>query len=186
MKSVDNIELKRVSDLNPYEKNSRVHSEEQIEQLVDSIKTWGWTIPILIDEENTVIAGHARLSAGQKLEYDEIPCIIAKGWTEQQKKAYVIADNKLAENSNWDMGIFYQELKSLTEEGFDLKLVGIDENFQLDFTNDYTPSINFGEVTEDDIYKAQENQQQLGNQEVHTQTVYCPKCMHEFEISGNN
>ena len=110
----------------------------------------------------------------------------SKGWTEQQKKAYVIADNKLAENSNWDMGIFYQELKSLTEDGFDLKLVGIDENFQLDFTNDYTPSINFGEVTEDDIYKAQENQQQLGNQETHTQTVYCPKCMHEFEISGNN
>ena len=81
-----NIELRRVEDLNPYDKNSRVHSDEQIDQIVDSIKTWGWTIPILIDEENTVIAGHARLSAGQKLEYGEIPCIVAKDGLNNKKR----------------------------------------------------------------------------------------------------
>ena len=181
-----NIELRRVEDLNPYDKNSRVHSDEQIDQIVDSIKTWGWTIPILIDEENTVIAGHARLSAGQKLEYGEIPCIVAKGWTEQQKKAYVNADNKLAENSNWDMGLFFQELKLLNDDGFDLKVIGIDKNFQLDFTNDYTPSIDFGEISQTDINNAEKNQENFGTQNIHTQDVVCPECGNVFEISGNN
>ncbi len=181
-----NIELRRVEDLNPYDKNSRVHSDEQIDQIVDSIKTWGWTIPILIDEENTVIAGHARLSAGQKLEYEEIPCIVAKGWTEQQKKAYVIADNKLAENSNWDMGLFFQELKLLNDDGFDLKLIGIDNEMDFNFSNSYTPNIDFSEISQKDINNAEQNQQNLGHQEIHVQTVVCPKCMNEFEISGNN
>ena len=84
------------------------------------------------------------------------------------------------------MGLFYQELKNLNEDGFNLKLIGIDENFELDFNNDYTPNIDFGEITQTDIDNAYSNQQSLGNQQIHTQDVVCPKCGNTFEISGNN
>ena len=88
--------LVEIKKLIPYARNSRTHSEEQVSQIAASIQEWGFTVPILIDEENTLIAGHGRLLAAQKLELEKIPVMIAKNWSDAQKRAYVIADNKLA------------------------------------------------------------------------------------------
>ena len=90
---------KKVSDLIPYERNPNIHPTFQIEQIKNSIREWGFTIPIVIDENSTVLAGHGRLYAVQELEMEEIPCIVVEGWTERQKQAYVIADNKLQSGS---------------------------------------------------------------------------------------
>ena len=94
---------KPVVDLIPYARNSRTHSEAQVNQIAASIKEFGFTNPIIIDEDNGIIAGHGRVMAANKLKIDEVPCIQVTGWTKAQKKAYVIADNKLALNAGWDM-----------------------------------------------------------------------------------
>ena len=112
------------AQLIPYARNSRTHSPEQIGQIAASITEWGFTNPILIDAENNIIAGHGRLLAAQKLGLAEVPCIVADGWTEAQKKAYVIADNKLALNAGWDTNLLGLELAELDGLGFDASLLG--------------------------------------------------------------
>ena len=96
------IVYRKVEDLIPYERNSRTHSEEQIEKVVASIKEFGWTNPILIDEEQGIIAGHGRLEAAKRLGMKEVPVLVLTGLTEAQKRAYIIADNKLALEAGWD------------------------------------------------------------------------------------
>ncbi len=120
---------RKVNDLIPYVNNSRVHDEEQVIQICSSIKEFGFTNPVLIDEENGIIAGHGRLMAAKKLELKTVPCIVLEGLSEAQKKAYVIADNSIALNSSWDMDKLSLELESLKTEDFDLDLLGFDENF---------------------------------------------------------
>ena len=93
---------RKVSDLIPYVNNSRIHSEEQVIQICSSIKEFGFTNPVLIDEENGIIAGHGRLMAAKKLKLKTVPCIVLAGLSEAQKKAYVIADNSIALNRSWD------------------------------------------------------------------------------------
>lgn len=122
----DNIERRKVADLVPYARNSRTHSPTQVDQLAASIKEWGFTNPILIDETGTIIAGHGRVMAAQKLGLDELPCMTATGWTEAQRRAYVIADNKLALNADWDVDALKIEMDGLGELNFDLKLTGFD------------------------------------------------------------
>ena len=97
-----NIEYQEVAKLTPYARNSRTHSDEQVSQIAASIKEFGWTNPILIDEKDGIIAGHGRLMAAQRLNEANVPTIRLSGLTEAQKKAYVIADNKLALNAGWD------------------------------------------------------------------------------------
>jgi DNA modification methylase len=118
------IEDKLVSELIPYVNNSRTHGDEQVAQIAASIREFGWTNPILIDEQNSIIAGHGRLMAARKLGMDKIPCIQIKNLTEAQKKALVIADNKLALNAGWDNNLLKVELESLQEIGFDLEVLG--------------------------------------------------------------
>jgi ParB-like chromosome segregation protein Spo0J len=118
---------KKVIDLIPYVNNSRTHSDEQINQVASSIKEFGFTNPILIDDDNGVIAGHGRLMASKKLNLDEVPCIILKGLTEAQKKAYVIADNKIGLNSDWNYEKLSLELEGLGELDFDIDLLGFSE-----------------------------------------------------------
>ena len=118
-----------VDDLIPYVNNSRTHSDEQITQVASSIKEFGFTNPILIDEDNGVIAGHGRLLASQKLKLDEVPCIVLDGLSEAQRKAYVIADNQLALNSGWDLDKLQLEVEQLTELDFDINLLGFDDDF---------------------------------------------------------
>lgn len=109
----DTVERRALSTLAPYIKNARMHSEAQIAQLAESIREFGFTIPILVDEGGNLIAGHGRVLAAQALGLDDVPCMTARGWTERQIKAYRIADNKLALNADWDIGLLAAELEEL-------------------------------------------------------------------------
>ena len=118
------IIYKKSSDLIPYINNSRTHSEEQINQICASINEFGFTNPLLIDEKNNIIAGHGRLLASKKLKMEEVPCIVLEGLTEAQKKAYVIADNKMALSAGWNEELLKIELENLKELEFNLELIG--------------------------------------------------------------
>lgn len=124
----DKIEKVKIDKLIPYARNSRTHSDEQVSQIAASIKEWGWTTPILIDEEGGLIAGHGRILAAQKLGIDKVPTMTATGWTDAQKKAYIIADNQLPQNAGWDMDMLKVEMMDLDSDGFDLSLIGFDED----------------------------------------------------------
>lgn len=120
------IEYESVEALLPYVANSRTHSDAQVAQIAASIKEFGWTNPILIDGENTIIAGHGRLLAARKLKMDDVPVIRLDHLTKAQQRALVIADNKLALNADWDMELLKTELEALTDEDYDLLLIGFD------------------------------------------------------------
>lgn len=120
------IERRETAQLIPYARNSRTHSDAQVAQIAASMREWGWTNPILIDEEGMIIAGHGRVQAAQLLEILEVPVIVAAGWTEAQKKAYVIADNKLAMNAGWDEEMLKLEVAELKGFDFNLELMGFD------------------------------------------------------------
>jgi DNA modification methylase len=117
---------RKIEDLIPYVKNSRTHSQEQIAQIAASIKEFGWTNPILIDGNNGIIAGHGRVMAARKLKYKEVPTIELKDLTETQRKAYIIADNRLALNAGWDNEMLTIELNDLLADGFALDILGFD------------------------------------------------------------
>ena len=113
--------------LNAYEKNSRVHDDEQIERIKRSIKEFGFINPVLIDKNNTIIAGHARVRAALNLGLTEVPTIELESLSEEQIRAYVIADNKLAELSDWDDDILKIELDWLKDQDFDISITGFDD-----------------------------------------------------------
>ena len=118
------IVYKPVADLIPYARNSRVHSDAQVAQIAGSIREFGFRVPVLIDGEDGIIAGHGRVKAAMKLGMEEVPTIDGSDLTETQKRMYVIADNKLALNSGWDDELLKLELDELKLEGFDLDLTG--------------------------------------------------------------
>jgi ParB-like chromosome segregation protein Spo0J len=134
----DKIEHWPIDRLIPYARNSRTHSDVQIAQIAASIKEWGFTTPVLVDESGGIIAGHGRTLAARKLGLKAIPVVIASGWTDAQKRAYVIADNKLATNANWDEEMLKLELHALAEEEFQLDMTG--------FSPDELTEIMFGEL----------------------------------------
>ena len=123
----DKVERTSIKSITPYARNSRTHSDEQVAQIAASIKEWGFTTPILIDTDGEIIAGHGRLLAAQRLGLEEVPTMTAKGWSEAQKRAYVIADNKLALNAGWNDEMLKIELDGLKELDFDLDLVGFSD-----------------------------------------------------------
>ncbi len=162
------IIYKKVQDLIPYINNSRTHSEEQVNQIVASINEFGFTNPLLIDEKDNIIAGHGRLLASKKLGMEEVPCIVLSGLTEAQKKAYIIADNKMALNAGWNFNLLSLELENLKELDFDLELTG--------FTVDEIDGLlNTNEDIEDNDYEEQDLK------ENNTQLHKCPECGCEFE-----
>jgi len=120
------IVQRKIEDLIPYVKNSRTHSEDQIAQIAASIKEFGWTNPVLIDGDNGIIAGHGRVMAARKLKFKEVPTIELKDLTETQRKAYIIADNRLALNAGWDNEMLTIELNDLLADGFALDILGFD------------------------------------------------------------
>ncbi|WFU37587.1 ParB/Srx family N-terminal domain-containing protein [Bradyrhizobium sp. CB82] len=122
------VEVWPIGRLRPYERNSRRHSPEQIEQIAASIRQWGWTMPILAADDGMVLAGHGRLAAGKLIGIAEVPVIVARGWSETQKRAYVIADNRLTDASDWDDEMLRLELSDLLEGGFEIGLTGISED----------------------------------------------------------
>jgi site-specific DNA-methyltransferase (adenine-specific) len=124
----DKVERRSIGSIIPYARNSRTHSDEQVAQIAASINEWGFTNPILIDIDGEIIAGHGRLLAAQKLGLKDVPCITAVGWSDAQKKAYVIADNKLALNAGWDNDMLAVEFGELKELDFNLDLIGFDSD----------------------------------------------------------
>ena len=120
-------ELLETSKLIPYVNNARTHTDEQISKVMASIKEFGFLNPILISNDGVIIAGHCRLKAAQRLGIEKVPCIRENYLTENQRKAYVLADNKLALDAEWDQDLLKLELESLDSEAFDLSLTGFDE-----------------------------------------------------------
>ena len=144
---------KKVSELIPYVNNSRTHSEEQITQIASSIKEFGFTNPILIAPDNSIIAGHGRLLACKKLNIDEVPCITITGLTKTQIKALIIADNQLALNAGWDLEKLSVEIEGLQEDSFDIKLLGFDDKFIDDLLYDEKQGL----IDDDEIPETTDN-----------------------------
>lgn len=133
------IVYKSLNSMIVYAKNARAHSTEQVEKIIGSIKKYGWTNPILLDESGEVIAGHGRLLAAEKIGFDPVPTITLFGLTDAEKKAYRLADNKLPLDAGWDNDLLTMELGDLLAEGFDLTLTGfsaeeIDNMLNVDFS----------------------------------------------------
>jgi DNA modification methylase len=121
------IEQIPLKELTPYTRNSRTHSEEQITQVVASIVEYGWTNPVLIDDSGMIIAGHGRTMAAARLKMTEVPCIRLSNLSENQKRAYIIADNQIALNAGWDEALLHEELEALKIEEYDLQLLGFSD-----------------------------------------------------------
>ena len=144
---------KKVSELIPYINNSRTHSEEQITQLISSIKEFGFTNPILLSPDNSIIAGHGRLQAVKRLGHEEVPCIIISGLTKTQIKALIIADNQLALNAGWDLEKLSVEVEGLKDEDFNIDILGFEDDFIKDLLN----KENEGLTDEDAVPEVKEN-----------------------------
>ena len=129
--------VRSVDELIPYINNARTHSDEQSLQVASSIKEFGFLNPVIISNDNGILAGHCRVLAAKKLGLANVPCILESHLTETQKKAYILADNKLAENSGWDDNLVKLELKALSEADFDLDIIGFDlDEIDLEETTD--------------------------------------------------
>ena len=144
---------KSLKDLIPYATNARTHSDSQVAQIAASIREFGWMNPVLIDAENNIIAGHGRVLAARKLGLEEVPCVLHDHLTETQRKAYILADNKLALNAGWDEDMLRLDLRELGELGFDLELTG----FSLDEIDALMPAeVEPGLTDEDAVPEVQE------------------------------
>jgi ParB-like chromosome segregation protein Spo0J len=164
----DKVEQWPIDKLIPYAKNSRIHSDEQVAQIASSIKEWGFTTAVLVDESGSIIAGHGRLMAARKLGMASLPVMVAKGWSDAQKRAYIIADNKLALNAGWDNKLLALELGEIKDLGFDLDLIGYSAGEIAGLTfeeKDLYPDSSTQEIDPDDY--------NMGHQ--------CPKCGFEFD-----
>ncbi len=151
------IEQLAITALRPYERNSRTHSKDQINKVAASIKEFGFTNPVLIADDNTIIAGHGRVEAAKQLGLETVPVLRLAHLTPEQIKAYVIADNALAELAGWDNSLLIGELEDLQLTGFDITLLGIDSLEKL-------LSTDLGQIPES------------GSEVEREVTVTCPKC----------
>lgn len=125
--------MKAIAELKPHPRNAKTHPPEQIKVIAGLIEKHGWTNPVLIDPKGRIIAGHGRVEAAKTLGISEVPCLIARGWTEAEIRAYVIADNKAAEMAGWDMDRLKIELEELGREGINLEGLGFDSAELEDF-----------------------------------------------------
>ena len=162
----DKVEQWSIDRLIPYANNARTHSADQVAQIAASIKEWGWTTPVLVDETGSIIAGHGRTLAARLLKMTEIPVMVADGWSDAKKRAYIIADNKLALNAGWDNEMLALVLGEIGELGFDLDLTGFSAGEIALLSGE---GVDFAPGTEDDQGKLDE-----------LQPIICPACAHEF------
>ena len=160
------IEQISIETLIPYANNARTHSEAQVAQIAASIREFGFNNPVLIDEQSSIIAGHGRVLAARKLELDSIPCIRLNHLSDTQRRAYIIADNKIAMNAGWDEELLALELGELTEFGVNMDLTGFNlseiANLSFNGTNIVEAPQDFKEVDEGEM------------------SAICPKCGFEF------
>src|SRR5580704_3378146 len=124
----DRVERWPVAKLVPNARNARTHSDEQVTQLAASIEEWGWTIPVLVDEGGGIIAGHGRVMAAHRLSIEDVPVMVAAGWSDAKKRAYMLADNKLTLNAEWDLDRLAIEIAELRASDFDISLIGFSES----------------------------------------------------------
>ncbi len=137
----ERIELWPVARLQHYAKNARTHSDEQVDQIAASIREFGFTNPILVDSADGIIAGHGRLAAAKRIGLDQVPVIVLDHLSDAQRRAYILADNKLALNAGWDEDLLAQELQELSGEGYDLSVIGFsDEELEDLLAEDGEPS----------------------------------------------
>ncbi len=166
----DKVEQWAIERLTPYARNSRTHSDAQVAQLAASIREWGWTTPVLVDDAGGIIAGHGRVLAARQLGMTTVPVVVAEGWSDAKKRAYVIADNKLALNAEWDSELLTLELGELGELGFDLDLTGFSGG-------------EIAALTLDDA-KPPTKEQESSTKEIDpddfTLEHHCPRCGFEF------
>lgn len=144
------ISYRPLADLVPYARNSRTHSNAQVEQIAASIREFGFTNPVLIDADGGIIAGHGRVMAAQILSMTEVPCIILIHLTEVQRRAYVIADNNLPLNSGWDEGLLKVELKFLNDSDLGIDVLGFSDEFLTDLFGDGKMKKSFDRGSMDD------------------------------------
>lgn len=143
------VEYRRLDDLVPYARNARTHSEAQVAEIAGSIREFGFTNPVLIAEDGTLIAGHGRVLAARKLGMKTVPAIVLTGLSETQRRALVLADNRIAMNAGWDEDLLGLELSDLQEAGFDLGLIGFDDDELQDLL--YGNRDEQDGLTEDDV-----------------------------------
>ena len=162
------VEYLGVADLKPFEENPNDHPADQVDMIARSIEEFGWTIPVLVDAENNVVAGHGRLMAAAQLGITEVPVIRRESWTDDQVEAYRIADNRIPEYSRWNFGKLAGQLEGLNKRGFDIQVTGFTvkdlESFQM-------PK---------DMLSEQDDQ--ASPDEVKDKTIKCPECGHAFEL----
>jgi ParB-like chromosome segregation protein Spo0J len=158
-----------IADLIPYARNSRTHSDAQVAKIASSIKEFGFLNPIITDGSNGIVAGHGRVLAAQKLGLKELPCVEADHLTEAQKRAYVIADNRMALDAGWDAEMLKVELGDLDAAGFDLSLTG----FEVGELTALFDQPDFAPGTEDDQGKLDELSPKM---------VQCPHCGQEYDL----
>ena len=164
------LRVKQVAtaSLIPYARNARLHTDRQVAAVAASIREFGWTNPVLVDPELTIIAGHCRVLAAQLLGMDQVPCFVLRGLSDAKVKALRITDNKLALNSAWDADLLTLELKDLKKAGVDLELVGFDPDELQGLLDDKSePGDTAAEGTRGDIMEAE-----------------CPACGEKFTIKG--
>tara|TARA_Y100000310_G_C20433375_1_gene692549 strand:- start:147 stop:737 length:591 start_codon:yes stop_codon:yes gene_type:complete len=186
--SANKIVKRKLTDLVPYKHNSKIHPPSQIAQIVKSIEEWGFTIPLLIDGKNNVISGHGRKMAAEELELKTVPCIVAEGWTTAQRRAYVIADNKLAEQSIWNQDLLYIEMNALMEADFNIDLTGLEIKDELTFQTNTHPTIGNQTVTGENMDGAADKMSgQMANiksDKSQGHEVICPYCDSTFQFTG--
>lgn len=134
------VEIRPIASLKPATRNVRVHSDLQIKQIRASLREFGWTMPVLIDEDGAIIAGHGRVEAAKREGIAQAPVAVATGWTEAQRRAYAIADNKIPLNSTWDEAGLGIELSELSGLGVDLAMLGFDDGETVPKTKDKPPA----------------------------------------------
>lgn len=171
--SPEKIEHRSIETLVPYARNARTHSDAQVAQIAASIKEFGFTNPILIDSDNGIIAGHGRVLAARKLGMSTVPCIEVKHLTEAQKKAYIIADNKLALNAGWDNDLLSLEFSDLNDFGLSLDITG----FNTEEIKYIMGEVNFEPATQNEQGKLDE---------LAPKWVDCPHCGREFDLREQN
>ena len=158
-KHTERLELIAIDKLIPYANNARTHSDEQIKKIQASLREFGFVNPVLIDKDCGIIAGHGRVEAAKREGMTEVPCVLVEHLTETQKKAYILADNRIAEMAGWDTEILKIELEGLKDINFDIEITGFDETI-------------FPEPIEIDNDREQNSEKKI---------IICPKCGFEFE-----
>lgn len=128
MAEVKQIKKVDIDKLIPYVNNAKKHSDDQVTKIASSIREFGFVNPVIIDKDFNIIAGHGRVMAAKKLSLEQVPCLFVEGLTEAQRKAYILADNRLGELAEWDMDLVKMELESLELDNFDIDLTGFDIN----------------------------------------------------------